>query len=173
MNIEDSSDNEEEILIYAEFEDCVEVEKYRTIHVLGINEKTPVIQMDSTVFMGKYENALGTYMFFEDDPACETKDTLFDKLAEKNLKYKCKTQKVLNMQHAHITPKEGKVMPDVENKVEEPTDEVEPVTFKTVQEALDKIKQNWDTFTGTCNPSTESVANESPEIKSENVSKKL
>lgn len=46
-------------------------------------------------------------MFFEDDPKPITKDPLFDKLAEKNLKYKCKTMKILNMQHAHVIPKEG------------------------------------------------------------------
>lgn len=47
------SDDEEEILVYAEFENCVDIEKYRTIHVLGITEKSPIIQMDNTIFTGK------------------------------------------------------------------------------------------------------------------------
>ena len=47
-------------------------------------------------------------MFFEEDPEPTTEDPLFDKLPEKNLKYLCKTKKILNMEHAYVTPKEGK-----------------------------------------------------------------
>lgn len=52
MNKEES-DSEEEILVYAEFEDNVNINTYRSIHVLGINDKTPVIQMDDTFFIGE------------------------------------------------------------------------------------------------------------------------
>ncbi|KAJ0181044.1 hypothetical protein K1T71_003129 [Dendrolimus kikuchii] len=156
------SESEEEMLVYAEFENCVDIEKYRNIHVLGINEKSPIIQMDNTIFTGKYENALGTYMFFEDDPMPVTKDPLFDKLAEKNLKYKCKTKKVLYMQHAHITPKEGKVVQDQQDKVHEIEDEMELVNFKTMQDALDKFKNNWDTFTNATSAISTRNVNDDP-----------
>lgn len=68
------------------------------------------------LFLGKFESALGTYMFFEEDPAPKTEDPLFDKLPEKNLKYICKSRKYLNMEHAYVTPKEGNyflLLPDV------------------------------------------------------------
>lgn len=46
------TDSEEELLVYAEFEDTVNIEKYRAIHVLGVNGKNPIIQMDDTFFTG-------------------------------------------------------------------------------------------------------------------------
>ncbi|CAB3236967.1 unnamed protein product [Arctia plantaginis] len=131
------SDAEEEILVYAEFEDSVNIEKYRAVHVLGVDEQNPIIQMDDTFFTGKYENALGTYMFFEEDPEPKTDDPLFDKLPEKNLKYVCKTRKYLNMEHAYITPKEGH---SLQNQKQEPQDDIEAVNFKSLQEAIDNFK---------------------------------
>lgn len=47
-------------------------------------------------------------MFFEEDPSPKCSDPLFDKLPEKNLRFLCKTRKVINVEHAYITPKEGK-----------------------------------------------------------------
>lgn len=47
-------------------------------------------------------------MFFEHDPAPKSLHPLFDKLPEKNLKYLVKTRKCMTMQHAYVTPKEGK-----------------------------------------------------------------
>ena len=48
------TDTAEEILVYAELEDTVTMEKYRAVHVLGVNEKNPIIQMDDTFFTGLY-----------------------------------------------------------------------------------------------------------------------
>lgn len=47
-------------------------------------------------------------MFFEDDPSPHCEDSLFDKLPEKNLKYLCKTRKLISVEHAYVTAKEGK-----------------------------------------------------------------
>ncbi|KAJ8734174.1 hypothetical protein PYW07_014725 [Mythimna separata] len=138
---EEMIDSEEEILVYAEFEDTVNIEKYRAIHVLGVNGKNPVIQMDDTFFTGKHENALGTYMFFEEDPEPKSEDPLFDKLPEKNLKYLCKTKKLLNMEHAYVTPKEGH---DMQHTKLEADDNIEPVNFKSLQEAIDKFKNHFE-----------------------------
>lgn len=52
MSCEDPTDSEEEILVFAEFEDSVNIGNYRSIHVLGINERHPIIQMDETIFTG-------------------------------------------------------------------------------------------------------------------------
>lgn len=46
------TETEEEILVFAEFEDSVNIDKYRSVHVLGINGQNPVIQMDDTFFTG-------------------------------------------------------------------------------------------------------------------------
>lgn len=53
MDIESNSDSEEEILVYAEFEDSVNIEKYRSIHILGVNGPKPIVQMDDAFFTGK------------------------------------------------------------------------------------------------------------------------
>lgn len=46
-------------------------------------------------------------MFFEEDPAPESLDPLFDKLPEKQLKYVGKTRKLIKMEHAYVTSKEN------------------------------------------------------------------
>lgn len=48
------TDSEEELLVYAEFEDTVNIEKYRAVHVLGVNGQNPIIQMDDTFFTGLF-----------------------------------------------------------------------------------------------------------------------
>lgn len=47
-----ASDDVEEILVFAEFEDSVNLDKYNSIHVLGIETKHPVFQLDDTFFTG-------------------------------------------------------------------------------------------------------------------------
>nr|XP_021199183.2 general transcription factor 3C polypeptide 6 isoform X2 [Helicoverpa armigera] len=138
---EEVTDSEEEFSVYAELEDAVNIEKYRSVHVLGVNGKNPIIQMDDTFFTGKYENALGTYMFFEEDLDAKSEDPLFDKLPEKNLKYVCKTRKLLSMEHAYVTPKEGH---DLQNPKQEVDESIEPVNFETLQEAIDNFKTRFE-----------------------------
>ncbi|XP_045761693.1 general transcription factor 3C polypeptide 6-like isoform X2 [Maniola jurtina] len=144
-NTESISDDEEEILVYAEFEDSVKFDKYNSIHVLGIDTKNPVIQLDDTFFTGTYENPLGTYMFFEGDPLPCSSDPLFDKLSEKNLKYLCKTRKFINVQHAYVTPKDDRQ--EQEHQQEEKSsesDNIQPADFKSIQDALEKFKKDWE-----------------------------
>ncbi|KPJ06725.1 General transcription factor 3C polypeptide 6 [Papilio machaon] len=136
-----ASDSEEEVLVYAEFKDTVNIEKYKNIHVLGIDRKNPVIQLDDTFFTGSFENPLGTYLFFEEDQTPHCDDPLFDKLPEKNLKYLYKTTKLLSMEHAYVTSKEGS---DIENKLQQSSESetIEPVTFENLEEALETFKKD-------------------------------
>ncbi|XP_039765369.1 general transcription factor 3C polypeptide 6-like isoform X3 [Pararge aegeria] len=144
-NIESLSDEEEEVLVYAEFEDTVNFDKYNSIHVLGLDTKNPIFQLDDTFFTGTYENPLGTFMFFEEDPSPNTIDPLFDKLSKKNLKYISKTRKFINIQHAYVKPKEDKQ--EQEHQQEEQSsesDNIKPADFKSVQDALEKFKKSWE-----------------------------
>lgn len=50
--MQEESESEEEILVYAEFDESVNIDKYRAIHVLGEGEQNPIIQLDETFFMG-------------------------------------------------------------------------------------------------------------------------
>ncbi|XP_014369467.2 general transcription factor 3C polypeptide 6 isoform X1 [Papilio machaon] len=137
-----ASDSEEEVLVYAEFKDTVNIEKYKNIHVLGIDRKNPVIQLDDTFFTGSFENPLGTYLFFEEDQTPHCDDPLFDKLPEKNLKYLYKTTKLLSMEHAYVTSKEGSA--DIENKLQQSSESetIEPVTFENLEQALETFKKD-------------------------------
>ncbi|XP_048005310.1 uncharacterized protein LOC125241061 [Leguminivora glycinivorella] len=139
---EESSDSEEEILVFAEFEDSVNMENYRSIHVLGISEKNPIIQLDDTIFTGQLESALGTYMFFARDEAPPCEDPLFDKVPKESMKYICKGDKYLRMKHTYITPKEG-AETDIPSEPVEDEDNLAPISFKTVQDAIDTFKIEW------------------------------
>ncbi|XP_072935037.1 general transcription factor 3C polypeptide 6 [Epargyreus clarus] len=142
---EDTSDTEEEILVYAEFADSVNIEKYNSMHILGIDTKTPIVQMNETFFTGTYENPLGTYMFFENDTSPQSTDPVFDRIPEKNVKYVCKTRKLLKVEHGYITPKDGSGQSTQNQAQQAQEDAIKMVSFKTVQEALDKFKQEWCT----------------------------
>ncbi|XP_068628791.1 general transcription factor 3C polypeptide 6 [Battus philenor] len=140
---EPQTDSEEEILVFVEFKDSVDIDKYKNIHVLGIDRKNPIIQLDDTFFTGTFKNPLGTYLFFEEDSSPHCDDPLFDKLPEKNLKYLYKTSKLLSMEHAYVTPKEG-TDSNIQNQMQksQSVDPIEPVTFNTLQEALEIFKKD-------------------------------
>ncbi|OWR52125.1 hypothetical protein KGM_213106 [Danaus plexippus plexippus] len=143
MDNETQSETEEEILVYAEFEDSVNLNKYKFVHVLGIDTKHPVFQLDDTFFTGTYENPLGTYMFFEEDPTIQSSDPLFDRLPAKNLKYLCKTRKLINVEHAYVTPKEEDKGNEVVND-DTQNEDIQPAAFNSIQEALEIFKKEWE-----------------------------
>ncbi|KAB0406231.1 hypothetical protein E2I00_017223, partial [Balaenoptera physalus] len=69
--------------------------------ILGIDTEKPILQVDSYVFAGEYEDTLGTCVIFEEN--VEHVD------AEGNnktvLKYKCHTMKKLSMTRTLLTEK--------------------------------------------------------------------
>ncbi|XP_013183469.2 general transcription factor 3C polypeptide 6-like [Amyelois transitella] len=135
-----TSDAEEEILLYAAFDDSIDVNHFRSIHVLGINESNPIIQMDDTFFTGEYENALGTYMFFEEDLSAQSEDPLLDRLPKKNLKYVTKTRKLLEMKQAYVTAKEDQ---DIQCDSIEHDSAVEVVSFSNLEAAQEKFRDEF------------------------------
>lgn len=48
----DSNSEEEEILVFAEFDDPINLDNYDNIHVLGIDTNKPIFQLDDTFFTG-------------------------------------------------------------------------------------------------------------------------
>lgn len=149
------SETEEEFYVYAEWDGNDNVDTFRTIHVLGIEKENPVIQVGDNFFVGRYEHALGTYMFFENDPTIKSVDPLFDKLPEENLKYVCKTRKLMKMERTYLTPKaenETKLF----NIMQKPEEEVDVLNFNSIQEALENFRKEW-------------TDSSTPDIKMENV----
>ncbi|XP_045512953.1 general transcription factor 3C polypeptide 6-like [Pieris brassicae] len=136
------SDDEEEHYIFIEFDDSVKLEKYSNIHVLGIDTKNPLIQLDNTFFSGSYENPLGTHIFFEEDPLAQTSDLLFDKLPEKSLKYLTKSRKTVKAEHVYIKMKEG-TESEAQIKQDKTDHEISAVAFTSVAEAVERFKKDW------------------------------
>ncbi|XP_032714215.1 general transcription factor 3C polypeptide 6 [Lontra canadensis] len=69
--------------------------------ILGIDTERPILQVDSYVFAGEYEDTLGTCVIFEEN--VEQGDTEgSDKTV---LKYKCHTMKKLSMTRTLLTEK--------------------------------------------------------------------
>ncbi|XP_055981283.1 general transcription factor 3C polypeptide 6 [Sorex fumeus] len=69
--------------------------------ILGIDTERPILQVDSYVFAGEYEDALGTCVIFEED--VEHVDA--EGCNKTVLKYKCHTTKKLSMTRTLLTEK--------------------------------------------------------------------
>ncbi|KAJ3596112.1 hypothetical protein NHX12_002521 [Muraenolepis orangiensis] len=71
-----------------------------TCKILDIDSDTPMMQVGQYLFVGEYEDALGTCVLFEEKSADgDTKETTTD------LKYNCHTVKRLKMQRIFLTEK--------------------------------------------------------------------
>ncbi|XP_069812386.1 general transcription factor 3C polypeptide 6 [Dendropsophus ebraccatus] len=68
--------------------------------ILGINTDKPFLQVDKYVFAGEYEDALGTFVIFEEIP-----DQGEGESTKPKLNYKCHTAKKLNMTRTFLTEK--------------------------------------------------------------------
>ncbi|XP_013366285.1 PREDICTED: general transcription factor 3C polypeptide 6 [Chinchilla lanigera] len=69
--------------------------------ILGIDTERPILQLDSYVFAGEYEDTLGTCVIFEED--VEHVDT--EGSSKTVLRYKCHTTKKLSMTRTLLTEK--------------------------------------------------------------------
>ncbi|KAM4619006.1 general transcription factor 3C polypeptide 6 isoform 2-T2 [Polymixia lowei] len=70
-----------------------------TCKILDIDSEKPMMQVGPHVFVGEYEDALGTYVLFEEGPPNgDTNDN-------PELKYQCHTVKRLKMQRIFLTEK--------------------------------------------------------------------
>ncbi|EFN83196.1 general transcription factor 3C polypeptide 6 [Harpegnathos saltator] len=104
---DDLSEDEEEILVYVEFEDLVGSNMFSNedlqLDMIGLDTEHPIMQVNGRYYEGVYEDAVGTYMFFEKDDDPHVDDIIFDKVP--TLKYFAKTRKLLKMQRVFAKPK--------------------------------------------------------------------
>ncbi|XP_033184689.1 uncharacterized protein LOC117154112 isoform X1 [Bombus vancouverensis nearcticus] len=113
---EEISADEEEILVYVEFEGLVDgnvfSEKELRLDMIGIDTEHPIMQINGKFYEGSYEDVVGTYMFFtkNDNPMID--DPVFD--AAPNFQYFAKTRKCLKMQRI-FTKSRTEVLGDSEN----------------------------------------------------------
>lgn len=104
---EELSESEEEMLVYVEFEGFEGSNAFNNkdlqLDMIGIDTGNPVMQINGRFYEGTYEDAVGTYMFFEKDNNVQVDDIAFDKVP--NLKYLAKTRKILKMQRVFTKPR--------------------------------------------------------------------
>ncbi|XP_015601728.1 uncharacterized protein LOC107270853 [Cephus cinctus] len=96
----EQSDDEEEFLVYVEFEGFVERNTFSDenlkLDIIGIDSDYPIIEVNGKFYEGTYEDAVGTYLFFKNDENPIVNDLIFDTVP--TLKYFAKTRKLLRMQ---------------------------------------------------------------------------
>ncbi|KAI4486635.1 hypothetical protein M0804_006005 [Polistes exclamans] len=97
-------EDEEDILVYVEFEGFVNNNIFSNgelqLDMIGIDTDHPIMQIDGRFYEGTYEDAVGTYMFFDKDDQPVVNDPVFDQVP--TLKYFGKTRKVLKMQRVFV-----------------------------------------------------------------------
>lgn len=101
------SEDEEEILVYVEFEGLedgnVFSKEQLQLDMIGLDTEHPIMKINGKFYEGAYEDVIGTYMFFTRDDTLVPDDPLFDDIS--NLKYFAKTRKTLKMQRIFIKPR--------------------------------------------------------------------
>ncbi|XP_071563254.1 uncharacterized protein [Temnothorax nylanderi] len=100
-------EDEEEMLVYVEFEGITGSDTFSNqdlqLDMIGIDTEHPMMEINGRFYEGTYEDAMGTYMFFEKDDNPKVDDEVFDKVP--SLKYFAKTRKLLKMQRVFTKPR--------------------------------------------------------------------
>ncbi|KAM4676928.1 general transcription factor 3C polypeptide 6-like [Discoglossus pictus] len=135
----DAEDEEEEQLVMVELTGIIDSDMLEKCEnkckIVGINTDKPFLQVDKYVFVGEYEDALGTCVIFE-----ETSDQVDSDNTKPQLKYKCHTMKKLNMTRTFLSEK--KESDDAEGKVE--WFQINDDSFANVSEMICTFAQEHD-----------------------------
>jgi len=107
MQSDDELEDEDEMLVYVEFEGLTGSDMFShedlQLDMIGIDTEHPIMEINGRFYEGTYEDAMGTYMFFEKDDNPKVDDEVFDKVP--SLKYFAKTRKLLKMQRVFTKPR--------------------------------------------------------------------
>ncbi|KAK0179409.1 hypothetical protein PV327_005165 [Microctonus hyperodae] len=100
-------DDEEEIIIYVDFEGTTGSNTFCNekleLDMIGLDSEHPIMQVNGKYYEGTYEDAVGTYMFFEKNTDPVIEDEVFDKIS--TLKYYNKSRKILKMKRVFVKPR--------------------------------------------------------------------
>ncbi|PSN33522.1 hypothetical protein C0J52_16120 [Blattella germanica] len=104
-----SSEEEEELLVHVEFNGMLERDVLDQdpvfFKMIGVEGRRPIMQIGNQTFAGEYNDIVGTALFFEEDPNPPGGDPVFTRTPEHQLRYACKTRKVLQMSRVFLTKK--------------------------------------------------------------------
>ncbi|XP_034950346.1 general transcription factor 3C polypeptide 6 [Chelonus insularis] len=100
-------EDEEETLVYVEFEGLSGPDTFCNenlqLDMIGLDTEHPLIKVNDKYYEGTYEDAVGTYMFFENDDNPKFEDPIFDTVP--TFKFFTKTNKILKMKRVFVKPK--------------------------------------------------------------------
>ncbi|XP_063984288.1 golgin subfamily A member 6-like protein 24 [Diachasmimorpha longicaudata] len=109
MSDEDSplEEDETEFQVYVEFDGTARSDVFSKenlqLDMIGLDMEHPVMRVNDRYYEGTYEDAVGTYMFFEKDKNPVIDDPVFD--VPPKLKYSTKTRKILKMKRIFVKPR--------------------------------------------------------------------
>lgn len=116
---EDDWETDDEQLVHVElsgiFQDDLKKNPELLTKFVGIETDQPIVQLGNQVFAGKYEDVVGTTVFFKsvpvnseeqdpDDP--NNPDPVFDSVGDSKVEYFCKTEKKLLLKRVFLNKKD-------------------------------------------------------------------
>ncbi|KAJ6634257.1 General transcription factor 3C polypeptide 6 [Pseudolycoriella hygida] len=135
---------EEEVLLYLDFQSIIKSDTLQKpnieIKMIGFETEEPIVQVNNKMFRGVFEHAIGTNVFFTDDPNPPSADPNLVSIPSTMYKYHSKTDKVLKMQRIFITPKNDDEMEEESTETDE-----DVVPDESYSEALDHFLKPGET----------------------------
>ena len=104
----------EEQLVHVElsggiFQDDLKSDPGIATKFVGLDTEQPVVQLGNQVFAGRFEDTIGTSVFFKREPVtaeeAARRDPVFDREAETKVEYVCKTSKKLVLKRIFLNAK--------------------------------------------------------------------
>ena len=107
----DGWETDEETLVHVHISGVFQEDlcKQKQAKFIGLDSEEPVVQLGNQVFAGKYQDIVGTALFFEEKKDKEEEnrsDPVFENPDKKvDLKYKCKTNRRLVLKRVFLKEK--------------------------------------------------------------------
>uniref|UniRef100_A0A1B6G3Q5 Transcription factor TFIIIC triple barrel domain-containing protein n=1 Tax=Cuerna arida TaxID=1464854 RepID=A0A1B6G3Q5_9HEMI len=130
---------EEEILVYAEFDSVLDdsmLQETSLFKIIALDSDEPFLQIGTQMYCGKWLDSVGTHLFFEPEEAPPPLDPVFSNVLDSLLNFKFKTRKCLELSRIFINKKQTDEMVDHSNPPSDITDI--KATAKNVKETEDK-----------------------------------
>lgn len=102
-------------------------------------EGHPQVLTDFPIIPGSYADAVGTNLFFVEDPVPSKSDNIFERTSEKTFSLQAKSSKLIQMKRIFVEQKETNHPEEVIEPNRNPNSLRKYTVDQTYQEALDKL----------------------------------
>jgi len=77
----------------------------KTYSLIGLDTNTPILKLDNQIFQGRYEESVGTNVYFEETiENGDLQQNSEDDKSKLSLKYRCHTTKKIRFQRIFLEP---------------------------------------------------------------------